>query len=161
MNQAHFHLLINHIPILFPIVGILLFVGALVFKSAAVKQAALAVFICGALATFPAMYTGEGAEDVVENLPGVTEQIIETHEETAETFAFMSYALGVISLLGLWAGWQQKSFAPVLSYAILAFSLVVVFFASRTGLSGGEIRHTEIRNDAPLSPADAVAPEED
>ncbi len=110
MNGAHWHLVVNHLPIIFPIVGVIVLITGLLAKSEAVKKTAFMIFILGALAAISAMSTGEGAEEVVEKINGVTENFIESHEETAETFAILSYILGGISLLGLWANFKQKSF---------------------------------------------------
>ncbi|MBK8517159.1 MAG: hypothetical protein IPL55_13025 [Saprospiraceae bacterium] len=146
MNGAHWHLVVNHLPIIFPIVGVIVMITGLISKSEAVKRTAFMIFIFGALAAIAAMNTGEGAEEVVEKINGVTENFIESHEETAETFAILSYILGGISLLGLWASFKQKSFSSIISIATLIFAFVVLFFAKQTGTTGGEIRHTEIRN---------------
>lgn len=146
MNGAHWHLVVNHLPIIFPIVGVIVMITGLISKSEAVKRTAFMIFILGALAAIAAMNTGEGAEEVVEKINGVTENVIESHEETAETFAILSYILGGISLLGLWASFKQKSFSSIISIATLIFAFVVLFFAKQTGTTGGEIRHTEIRN---------------
>ena len=125
----------------------------LISKSEAVKRTAFMIFVFGSLAAIAAMNTGEGAEEVVEKINGVTENYIESHEETAETFAILSYILGGISLLGLWASFKQKSFSSIISIGTLIFAFVVLFFAKQTGTTGGEIRHTEIRsgNNIPAS----------
>ena len=146
MNGAHWHLVVNHLPIIFPIVGVIVMITGLISKSEAVKRTAFMIFIFGALAAIAAMNTGEGAEEVVENINGVSENFIESHEEAAETFAILSYILGGISLLGLWASFKQKSFSSIISIATLIFAFVVLFFAKQTGTTGGEIRHTEIRS---------------
>lgn len=146
MNGAHWHLVVNHLPIIFPIVGVVVMITGIISKSEAVKRTAFMIFVFGALATIAAMNTGEGAEEVVEKINGVTENYIESHEETAETFAILSYILGGISLLGLWASFKQKTFSLLISIGALIFAFVVLFFAKQTGTTGGEIRHTEIRN---------------
>jgi len=146
MNGAHWHLVVNHLPIIFPIVGVILMVTGLISKSEAVKRSAYMIFIFGAVAAIAAMSTGEGAEEVTENINGVTENFIKSHEETAEIFALLSYILGSISILGLWAGFKQKSFSSLISIATLVFAFVVLFFGKQTGTTGGEIRHTEIRS---------------
>ncbi len=146
MNGAHWHLVVNHLPFIFPIVGVILLITGLISKSEAVKRTAFMIFIFGALATITAMNTGEGAEEVIEKINGVTENFIESHEEAAETFAILTYILGGISLLGLWASFKQKSFSSIISIATLIFAFVVLFFAKQTGTTGGEIRHTEIRS---------------
>ncbi|MCB9261328.1 MAG: hypothetical protein H6607_02975 [Flavobacteriales bacterium] len=146
MNGAHWHLVVNHLPIIFPMVGVIVMITGFVSKSEAVKRTAFMIFILGAFAAIAAMTTGEGAEEVVEEINGVSKHFIETHEETAETFAFLSYILGGISLLGLWASIKQKSFSSIVSIATLVFAFIALFFAKQTGTTGGEIRHTEIRN---------------
>lgn len=153
MNPAHYHLVLNHLPIIVPVIGLLVMIGGHIFQVEAVKRTAYFIFIFGALCTIPAFATGEGAEETIENIQGIDERLIETHEETAETFAVLSYLLGAISLLGLWANWQQKSFATLLSFSTMIFCGVVLFFAKQTGTTGGEIRHTEIRNGSGISPA--------
>lgn len=146
MNGAHWHLVVNHLPIIFPIVGVIVMITGFISKSEAVKRTAFMIFIFGALAAKTAMSTGESAEEVVEKINGVTENYIENHEETAETFAILGYFLGGISLFGLWASFKQKSFSTIISIATLIFAFVVLFFAKQTGTTGGEIRHTEIRS---------------
>lgn len=150
MNGAHWHLVANHLPIIFPIVGVIVMITGLISKSEAVKRTAFIIFILGALAAIAAMYTGEGAEEVVEKISGVAETYIESHEEMAETFAILTYILGGISLLGLWASFKQKSFSSTISTGTLIFAFVVLYFAQQTGTTGGEIRHIEIRSDNDL-----------
>jgi len=146
MNGAHWHLVVNHLPIIFPVVGIIVMITGHISKSEAIKRTAFMIFIFGALAAIAAVNTGEGAEELVEKINGVSENYIKIHEEIAETFAVLSYILGGISLLGLWASFKQKSFSSIISIATLIFAFVVLFFAKQTGTTGGEIRHTEIRS---------------
>ncbi len=146
MNGAHLHLVVNHLPIIFPIVGVILMVTGLISKSESVKRTAFMIFILGSLAAIAAMFTGEGAEEVAEKISGVTENYIKSHEETAEIFAILSYILGGISLFGLWSSFKQKSFSSIFTIGTLFFAFVVLFFAKQTGTTGGEIRHTEIRS---------------
>ena len=153
MNGAHWHLVVNHLPIIFPMVGAIVMIVGLVSKSEAVKRTSLMIFVLGALASVAAMSTGEGAEEVVENIAGVTENYIKTHEEAAETFALLSYVLGGISLVGLWASFKQKTFSSILTLSTLTLSFVVLYFAKQTGTTGGEIRHTEIRTGTTLPAA--------
>ncbi len=146
MNGAHWHLVLNHLPIIFPIVGVLVMIAGVISKSEAVKRTSFMIFIFSAVAAIAAMRTGEGAEEIVEKINGVTENYIEIHEATAETFSLLSYILGGISLLGLWASFKQKSFSSIVSMITLVFAFVVLFFAKQTGTTGGEIIHTEIRS---------------
>ena len=151
MNDAHLHLLFNHLPIIIPIVGLLVLFVNMIVRSEIVQRVGYLILILAAIATFPAFFTGEGAEEIVENIDGITHDIIHEHEEVAETFAILSYILGGLSLLGLWANLKRKSFSLWLGYGIFALGIVVLVFAQQTGTTGGEIRHSEIRSNSNLS----------
>ncbi len=146
MNDAHLHLIFNHLPIIFPIVGVIILIGGFLTRSEIVKRTAFLVFILGAIFTIPAFNTGEGAEEIIEEIgTKIDHHFIHEHEELAETFALLSYTLGFLSIVALWANYTKKSFSNLIAIMVLAASFVVVFFAQKTGTSGGEIRHTEIR----------------
>lgn len=151
MNEAHLHLLFNHLPIIIPIVGLLVLFVNMIIRSEIVQRVGYLILILGAIATVPAFFTGEGAEEIVENMEGITHDIIHEHEEVAETFAILSYILGGLSLIGLWANLKRKSFFLWLGYGIFAFGIVVLLFAQQTGTTGGEIRHSEIRKGAVIT----------
>lgn len=163
MNEAHFHLVVNHLPIIFPIVGVIIMIIGLISKSEAVKRTAYLIFSMGALAAIAAMATGDGAEEVVEKISGISESYIKNHEEAAEIFAVLSYILGGISLFGLWTSFKQKSFSTIVSIGTLIFAVIVLFFAQQTGTTGGEIRHTEIRsgNNLPINEGKNAEKDED
>jgi uncharacterized membrane protein len=163
MNEAHFHLVVNHLPIIFPLVGLIIMITGLISKSEAVKRTAFMIFILGSLAALVAMASGEGAEEVVEKISGISESFIKKHEENAEIFAILSYILGSISILGLWASIKQKKFSSIITICTLVFVVVVLFFAKHTGTSGGEIRHTEIRgsNAVPVNKNSNVEKDEE
>ena len=148
MNGAHFHLVVNHLPIIFPIVGLIVLAVGIGFKSEMVKRTAYFVFSIGAITAAIAMNSGEGAEEIVENIPGVTENLIHEHEEAAELFALLSYVFCAFSLFALWSSWKNKSYNVVLSYLLAFFAIALIFLGKQTGTSGGEIRHTEIRSSS-------------
>lgn len=54
----------------------------------------------------------------------------------------------MLSLAGLWLNYKKHGGANYITYILLVVSFVGSFFAVQTGISGGEIRHTEIRNGA-------------
>jgi hypothetical protein len=147
MNDAHYHLLLNHLPLIVPIVGLLVMLGGILLRAETVKRTALCIFVLGALCALPAMVTGDGAEHMVEDMEGVSHQMVHEHEETAEQFAFMAYGLGILSLVALWAGYKGKRFAGTLVYGAAALSVVVLAMGYQAGSTGGMIRHIEIRGE--------------
>jgi uncharacterized membrane protein len=146
MNDAHFHLTVNHLPIIIPGIALLVLLGGFIFKSEIVKRTAYFLFIIGALSTFVAFSSGEGAEEVMEKI-GADHHMIHEHEEAAETFALFSHALGILSLLGLWANWKRKKFSNAAAIIVILVAAAALYFGRVTGTTGGEISHPEIRND--------------
>ncbi len=151
MNDAHYHLVVNHFPIIGTIFGLGILIVGLVFKKETLQTTAYVLFCIAALTGFLAMYTGEGAEELVEDLPSVGHRIIHEHEEIAEKFAILVYALGGFSLLTIFLNAKKSSFAKMVAYFTLLLALVATFVGKEVGTSGGEIRHTEIRATATAS----------
>ena len=145
MNDAHYHLVLNHFPIIFPLAGTIILIIGLISKSDAVKRTAYVFFIIAAIIALFTMNSGEEAEEIVEKLNDVPRHLIHNHEEIAETFAILLYVLGGISCIGLWASFKQKTFSIYIIIVTLLFAIVILFFAKKTATTGGEIRHTEIR----------------
>ncbi len=148
MNDAHLHLIVNHFPIIGTIFGLGILISGMILKNNSVKNTAYVLFIVAAVFAAFSMGTGEGAEELVEDMPTVGKQIIHEHEEMAEKLAVVLYVLGIISLGGLILSYLKNAKATMLSYVALVVAVVGVFFAQQTGTSGGEIRHTEIRPNA-------------
>ncbi|MFZ4679878.1 MAG: hypothetical protein ACOYLP_06900 [Flavobacterium sp.] len=145
MNDAHLHLLVNHFPIIGTNFGLGILIAVIIFKNNAVKNVSYVIFIVTAIFTFISMSTGEGAEEIVEDMPNVGKQIIHEHEEFAEKLALVLYVLGAVSLFGLYANLKNYSKAKLIPYVALVIAIVGVVLAKSVGTSGGEIRHTEIR----------------
>lgn len=159
MNDVHFHLIVNHFPIIFPIVGTLILALGLFLHSDVTKRIAYLLYVLGGIASIAAMSTGEGAEDIVEKLVADSDSYIERHEEASEVFAILSYLLGFLSLVGIWVSFRIKSLDKSISIFVIAFALVTLFFAQKAGTSGGEIRHTEIRKESAFNAKYPKSPE--
>lgn len=145
MDLTHLHLLLNHFPIIGTIIGVGLMAYALIRKENSLQKAVLGLWVIMTLFTFPVMKTGEEAEETVENLPGMSHDLIHEHEEAAEWALWLMIGLGVISLFSLV---QQRRGKNAQSITMIAFvvSLVVSTAMARTGYLGGQIRHTEIQS---------------
>lgn len=144
MNLTHLHLLINHLPIIGSILGVLVLIHGLYHKSGTTISAAYNLLILSAIGAVIAYFTGEPAEETVENIPGIAKALIEEHEEAA-LFALISFiALGVLSLAGLYLNFKNSNMARAISRITLALGLVSFIIIARTGYLGGLIRHTEL-----------------
>lgn len=153
MNQTHIHLLITLLPIFGSILGGIVLAHGLRTKSNQTKIAAYNLFIISAIGAGIAYLTGEGAEESVENIPGVIETSIKQHEEFA-LFALISLIiLGTGSILGFFLTLRKSTFTRTMAFIILFISLFSFALVARTGYLGGQIRHTELNIDGTNNPA--------
>ncbi|EKT4498409.1 hypothetical protein SL054_001963 [Flavobacterium psychrophilum] len=147
MNNAHLHMVVNHFPIIGIIFGFGILISGIFIKNNTVKNTAYFVFIVSAIFAFTSMYTGDGAEEMVEDMPNIGKKIIHIHEEWAEKSAIVLYILGAISIGGLYLNLKKQAKANFISFLVLIIAIAGVILAKFTGTSGGEIRHTEIRTN--------------
>jgi uncharacterized membrane protein len=140
-------MVVNHFPIIGTILGLGILIASIILKNKTVQNVGYCLFIIAAIFGAVSMSTGEGAEEIAENLPEVTHQIIHEHEEMAEKLIIFLYVLGVTSIVGLYFNLKKYSKASIVSYLVAIISLISVYLTKETGTTGGEIRHTEIRND--------------
>jgi len=147
MNWAHVHLMLNHLPVVGTVFGVLLLLLALLRKSEELKRVSLGIFVLTALLALPVYFTGEPAEKVVEHLPGVTEPLIEEHEDAALFALLMAAGTGVVALAGLILFRRAERLPGWIVGAALVLSLATSGLMGWTANRGGRIRYTEIRAD--------------
>jgi hypothetical protein len=148
MNWAHVHLMINHIPVIGILGAILMLVYSLIRKSEEVKMVSFGLFAIIALITPAVYFTGGAAEKIVKNLPGVTEKYIGSHEEIASLTLVLTEILGITSLAGFVHLRRSGAIPKWVVAMVLVLSLITATTANLTANLGGQIRHTEIRDDA-------------
>jgi hypothetical protein len=128
------------------VVGLVVLISGYVLKNQVVKQTALGIFIFSCFGILGAHFTGEGAEEIVEKLPDVNHKLIHRHEDLASIFGWSLLAVALLSLLTLYLDIKNKNGSKILYLLILAASILTIGFAKQTATSGGEVRHTEIRD---------------
>lgn len=151
MDATHLHLILTHFPIVGTIIGIGILIYGQILKKIEIQKVALVTFIVMALLTIPVFLTGEEAAETVENIAGVSEQLIENHEELAEKAIWVMGLLGVLSLISLVAILKKVSFSKTLTLITLIVSIVTFGLFAQVGNLGGQIRHSEIRTDSNIN----------
>ena len=150
MNQTHIHLLITHLPIIGSILGGLVLAHGIWTKSNQTKIAAYHVLIISSIGAVIAYLTGEGAEETVEKIQGVSEQVIEQHSDFAVYALVALSILGVTSILGFFITLRKSLLTRVVALITLVIALISFGLIARTGYLGGQIRHTEINTPIPI-----------
>jgi glucan phosphoethanolaminetransferase (alkaline phosphatase superfamily) len=143
MSQVHLHLLITHLPVFGSVLGALVLAYGIWSKSNQTKVAAYFLFVISALGAGFAYLTGEGAEDAVENIQGVSETIIKQHEVSAMYALISLVVLGVVALFALVETKFKTTLVKSTASIALIVSLISFGLIARTGYLGGQIRHTE------------------
>lgn len=160
MNAAHLHIILNHIPVIGIPMGAALLLYGVIRKSEEVKRVSLLVFIIVGLITVPTFLAGKAAEDIVEHLPGVSENLIETHEEAATVGLVATSALALLAAGGLARSLFAGSLGTLFTILLLAVSFGVSGWLGRVANLGGKIRHTELREGAVLDDDEAEGHDE-
>jgi uncharacterized membrane protein len=156
MNPAHVHLLVNHIPVLGVVLGLVVLAGAVLRSHALLTRCALAVFVVAALAAIPTYLSGEPAEEIVERAAGEIETWVEPHEEAASVALALVEALGVLALIGLRLSRNGRALPRALMGVTLVAAVLATGSLAWTANLGGQIRHTEIRS-GPAAPSPIAA----
>jgi len=159
MNWAHIHLLLNHVPVLGTVFGLGLLAYAITRRSDPLKRAALNVFVAVALVALPVYFTGEPAEEVVEDAAGVSPGTIDAHEDSALMSLIGVEVLGVVALTGLVIARRGRPVSAKITGVTLAVSLATAIAMAWTANLGGRIRHPEIGPGAQPAAAEHEADE--
>lgn len=148
MNGAQLHLLVNHAPVLGVAFAAVLTAAGVIRGSDELKKAGLWAFVLAGLAALPAYYSGEGAEEIVEGLPGVTKALIHEHEEAAEKALAGALVLAGAALAALAHAFKTKALSSKAAPAALALALPVLVLLAYAAHLGGLVRHSELRPGA-------------
>jgi uncharacterized membrane protein len=152
MNAAHWHLTLNHIPVVGSGFALALLGWAILRGSEELKRVGLVAVVLVAVLTVPAYFTGSpafvAAMEVLEATPADEDPLVEKHESAAG-IAFTSAALAGVSALAvlIW-GRGGKPLPGRVVLAVFALSAATVLLMARTANLGGAIRHPEIGSEA-------------
>lgn len=157
METAYLHLVTNHIPIIGVPFAIALLALGIWRKSDELKTASFLAFVIIGIATIGVYLLGQGGEDFIEDLPGVSHDAIEDHEQIA-TLALASML--ILTAVSAWALIRYRlfrrrdldeldkttvrpSFPTWTAILVLGFAVASAGVLGYTGRLGGKIRHPE------------------
>jgi len=156
-NAAHWHLVLNHIPVVGCYAAVLLLAWAWIKNTDDLKRVALASLVLVALTAIPAFLTGEPSERHLKGMQGISSRWMANHEDAALVALWMSVGVGVLALAALIVFRKVHLLRRWVVGVFLLLALMVAGFMARTANYGGKIHHPEIRNYAtPEAAADAA-----
>ncbi len=148
--MGQLHLMINHIPPIGTLFGVVLLAAGLNREGADLKLAALWTFLFVTVLATGTYFTGHPAEVMLKHVPGVDgkalEKFIAPHEESGLVFLIAMSVAGVLSAAAMVSYGKKKIVNPTLLKILMAVSVVALLLAFRTAKLGGQIRHSEVRS---------------
>lgn len=143
MTGAHWHLLVNHFPIIGGLLATTVLGYGLIRGNEPIIQLSFGLFVLMSIATFLTNWTGENAEHYLESIKLLNEPLLHDHEEAADLANMGMYLTGGLSLLTLlWQRVNGMRFMPLLIFII---ALITFGLMANTGRLGGLIMHKELR----------------
>jgi len=147
MNFAHVHLVINHLPVVGTLFCFLLVLAASFMKNQDVLKLSLGFCIFIAVVTIPVFLTGDPAKDVIEKMPGISDNLIESHEEAAVFSFILVEIMGVLSAVGIYTRVKKIMLPKWYLTSFLFVIFLTMIFMTWTANQGGKIQHKEIQVD--------------
>ena len=145
MNSVQMHLALTHVPVILSLVGLIMLIVAFFIKNAILTKTSYILILVAGIAAIPVFFSGEGTEEAIENLPGVSEAVIERHEEVAKLAMISITAASLFALTALFSfRWQIPS--RLFKMAVLLLAITSGGLMAQTAHLGGQIRHNEIGN---------------
>ncbi|MFA5970828.1 MAG: hypothetical protein WC780_00655 [Lentimicrobiaceae bacterium] len=147
MNWAYLHIIVNHFPIVGVIIGSLILIAGMGFKNEGIKISGLSTIIFAALMAVIADLTGDPAKEAVKGMPDIVGSLISKHEDMASVALFLVIPAGLMAALTLYSIWKKEKSVGFLTIITLVLSMISCGAMGYVGHTGGQIRHTELRND--------------
>jgi L-lactate permease len=155
MNAPHWHLAINHLPVIGVFLVLLLLGYALVRGRGELYGVSLGALVFLALATVAVFFTGRAADEASMEMPDVDDKLIHIHEVSANLAFTGMCVLGAVALVVWWLGRKLPHISRGAAAMIFVLTLIETVLMARTANLGGNIRHPEIRGDQPAAKAEA------
>jgi len=160
MDELQLHLLVNHIPVIGLPIGLLLAIGGVIFKWDHVRKAGVVVYLACGLAVFAANFTGEGAEDIVEdNVSWVDHKQIHEHEEASETAMTLSGIAMALALVHLFNWPGNPAFRNIIMTAFLVVGIAASIMIGLAAHEGGKIMRPHLGSSGAM-PAQGTSPQD-
>jgi drug/metabolite transporter (DMT)-like permease len=145
-DAVQVHLGLNHIPVIMMALAAVILGISMVIRNDSVSKTALWIFVGAGLFCIPVYLSGEGAEETVEKIAGISESMIEEHEDIAKWALAGCSITGFLSLLALLT---YSRLSAIFKPALMAISIITSVILIRTAHEGGLIRHSELNTAAP------------
>lgn len=155
MSLVHLHLLLNHVPVVGVVFGLLFLVVALARRDGGLAKVAFAFLAFIGAVSVAVFMTGEPAQEAIEKLPGFSERLSDRHEDAALLATIVTGTMGALALAALIL-YRRRALPRWLTMLGAVSALGASAMMAYTANLGGQIRHSEIRAGAASAAADGA-----
>jgi hypothetical protein len=145
MNAAHFHLIVNHIPVTGIMFAMVFMLIAVIGRNKTMIKTSLWMIFIIALLTIPVYLSGGAAEEMMAGWPDISPEAVHLHLEAAEQALIAILVLGAVAAGSLLLYRAQRSLSGMFLATLLLFTIITSVLLAGAANKGGEIRHPEIR----------------
>jgi len=156
MNLAHFHIILNHVPSLGSVAGLLLLVFGIYKKDEVMKQGACFVLVLITMAVLPTYISGAEAQRIIAKSPSYSPGIVQWHQNAAMITLLLMTAAGMFAWFGLWEYRRHAKVGSPTTMLTLISTMAAAASILVTANIGGSINHLEIRDAADAALTEAV-----
>jgi uncharacterized membrane protein len=144
MNAAQLHLMLNHIPSIGLIIGLITFLAGCVRGLEGVRKTGAWIVLLAGIMVWPVSFTGEEAEELIEDLPGIQKKLMREHEDAAGQAFVMVLVSAAMALSYLLITRLKQSRTKITSFLLIITSIIALVLILNASHKGGLIRHPEL-----------------
>ena len=147
MTATEIHLMFNHFPVLGTLFGIIILAIGIFKSNKMVNIIGLSFLLFSGFMALPVNKSGENAEHVVEEYPGVSHDQIHEHEELAESAMPLALVMSLLCAFAIYFQIKSHPRARISAYSVLIIALVTFVLMALVAHEGGKIRRPDLRSE--------------
>lgn len=155
LSWPYSHLLINHFPVVLSVVALSVAILALLVRRRGLWQTAMAALTVAGLFIYPVHFTGDKADEALNDPWFIKPGVIEAHDKAAGIAMYVFLLVGAFAAYSWWRSLKRHTeiIPGWMRAGILVGSLATVASVTWTAYLGGKIIHEAPILHVPQAPA--------
>ena len=155
LSWPYSHLLINHFPVVLSVVALSVTILAFLVRRRGLWQTAMAALTVAGLVLYPVHFTGDKADEVLNDPWFIKPGVIEAHDKAAGIAMYVILFVGAFAAYSWWRSLKRPTeiIPSWMRAGILVGSLAAVGSVTWTAYLGGKIIHEAPILHVPRAPA--------
>jgi hypothetical protein len=150
MITVEAHLLLNHVPLIGLVFGLVFFLVGLMRSSEPALRAGLRIFLVMGIVALPVVGSGLLSASILANAAWLDAHALSTHRLAGLLTLTVLLGLGTLSGVAVFTSTRDKRVIPVrVRRAVLFFAIAALGANLLTARLGGALRHSELTSDRP------------